>query len=94
MVHSCELRSPNLYEGLEIKLYEGLGISFEIRVLTLMLYPLDGRAHKYAWYVRRQPQRHRMQCLHARSERLSGVRPRIQRQDLDTGHVVILAADA
>ena len=31
-VHSCKLRSPNLYEGLEIKLYEGLGISFEIRV--------------------------------------------------------------
>jgi hypothetical protein len=41
VVHSCELRSPNLYEGLEIRLYEGLGISFEIRVLTLMLYPLD-----------------------------------------------------
>jgi hypothetical protein len=41
-VHSCKLRSPNLYEGLEIKLYEGLGISFGIRVLTLMLYPLDG----------------------------------------------------
>jgi hypothetical protein len=44
VVHSCELRSPNLYEGLEITLYEGLGISFKIRVLnvdTLMLYPLD-----------------------------------------------------
>ena len=31
-VHSCKLRKPNLYEGLEIELYEGLGISFEIRV--------------------------------------------------------------
>jgi hypothetical protein len=33
VVHSCKLRKPNLYEGLEIKLYEGLGISFEIRVV-------------------------------------------------------------